>query len=151
MMFGRIGKVLLFCPDGIKRSRASLTPLVRGGIFVMLFKRGLVDEGPIAGVADDDAHGGCRFGRCERVEFLCEVEKSIGVDFWNFETRSLLLILFAPVGSIEASGRPAAWKAVAPPEGTATSRHHGVQMPSYAYKHVSIRRPVIYPFVRDIH
>lgn len=56
VMFGRIGKVLLFCPDGIKRFCASLTPFVRVGIFVMLFEGVLVDEGAVAGVAGD-AHG----------------------------------------------------------------------------------------------
>lgn len=56
VMFGRIGKVLLFSPDGIKRFCASLAPFVHGGIFVMLFKGILVDEGAVAGVAGD-AHG----------------------------------------------------------------------------------------------
>lgn len=57
VMFGRIGKMLFFCPDRTKSFCASLTPFVSGGVFVMLFEGVLVDEGPVAGMAGD-AHGG---------------------------------------------------------------------------------------------
>lgn len=57
VMFGRIGKMLFFCPDRIKSFCASLTPFVSGRVFVMLFEGVLVDEGAVAGMAGD-AHGG---------------------------------------------------------------------------------------------
>lgn len=89
VMFGRIGKVLFFCPERIKCFCTSLTPFVSGGVFVMLLEGVLVDESAVARITGD-AHGGWWWNS---KTFCTEEEKDVEILYLYIVFRSPLVIL----------------------------------------------------------